>query len=400
MYRIENTLSIPDRSLQTWLTVPSNVFDTLSAFPKDIKGVVKYTSDEIKNIFKSAVSKWKRYQRVWNTLLSPFVAAWAAIEWAVRTVVTPTANLFANTARTLKNTVDNTRKSTFWSVFSDKPVSNFKYEELKTADVIKKNKNWVSKWWFGRKVFKNNQWDNNAKTSTEAKSNTVKNDTTSWWTKQWGKSEVVEKNVQHRWVEEAKRILSDSPSWRKIIDRLCRRYGSFWIIFDNTTALGRCNEDYTITIWTKIPVGIAALAPFNWDSRNKEFQIKHLLLHELAHCEVNSQRKPRIQEWLNLIQQYIEARKTIDWRTLSLLSYRSTIYPTSREKAIEDFVEMLALRMNWDWKLCKKYLDLLSDDEHRNFRETHWLATITKEDASKLQNIFDNVVHYCENSNN
>ena len=61
MSRIENTVSIPDRSIQTWLTISSNIFDTLAAFPKDIKGVVKYTSDEIKNIFKSAVTKWKRY---------------------------------------------------------------------------------------------------------------------------------------------------------------------------------------------------------------------------------------------------------------------------------------------------------------------------------------------------
>ena len=405
MYRIENTLSIPDRLLQTWLTVPSNIFDTLSAIPKDIKGVVKNTTEKIKNIFKSAVKKWKRYQRVWNTLLSPFVSLWAAVEWAVRTVVTPTTNFLVNTAKTLKNTVYNTRKSTFWSAFSDKPTSSFEYEELKTADVIKKNKNWISKWRFGRKVFKDNQWDNNnnTKTSTETKSNTVKNDTVSWWTKQWKKSEVVETIVQHRWVEEAKRILSDSACGKKIIDGLCERNEDFWIIFDNTTAIGRCNENNTITIWTEMPGGIAALAPFNWKAKNSEVQKKHLLLHELWHCVVHSrsQEIPGINKWLDLIKKYIETRKNIDWKTLSLLSYRNdSTYPTSREKAREDFVEMLALRMNWNWDLCKKYLKLLSSDKYIKFRDNNWLATISKEDASKLQNIFDSIIHYYENSNN
>lgn len=384
MNRIENTLSIPDRSIQTWLTIPSNIFDTLAAFPKDMKGVVKYTSDEIKNIFKSAVTKWKRYQKIWNTLLSPFVALWAAVEWTVRTVVTPTVNLFANTLRTWVNTLDNTRKSTFWSVLSDKPVSDFEYEELKTANVINKNKNWFSKWRFGRKVFQNNQRKESATTSKK-------------------KAETIDKGSNHIWVEEAKTILSDSVCGKKIIDGLCGRYRDFWIIFDNTTSSGRCNENHTITIWTQMPDGVAALAPFNWRAKNSEAQKKHLLLHELCHCTVDSRSKeiPWINEWLDLIKKYIETRKDTDWKTLSLLSYRNnSTYPTTREKAREDFVEILALRMNWNWNLCKRYLKLLSSDEYKSFREKNWLATITKEDASKLQNIFDSIIHFYENLNN
>lgn len=378
MRKFENTVSIPDRLVQTWLTVPENIFDTLAAIPKDMKAVVKHTSEEIKDIFRSAVSKWKRYQKIWNTILSPFVALWTAVEWAVRTVVTPATNLVVNTLKTWGNTINNTRKSTLWSVFSDKPISNFEYEELKTANVISKNKNRISKWRFNRKVFKNSEWKDNSKR----------------WKETNNKEEI--KNVEHRWVEKAKKILSDSPCWKKIIDGLCTRHNDFWIIFKDNTSMGRCNEDHTITIWTQIPNWIAELAPFNRKTKDSKFQIKHLLLHELSHCAIHSHKDeiPGINEWLDLIKRYIETNNNIGWRTLSLLSYRSSIYPTSREKAREDFVEMLALRMNWDWHLCKKYLKLLSDDAYRVFRENHWLVTITKEHASKLQNIFDEIINY------
>ena len=314
--------------------------------------------------------------------MSPFVALWTAVEWAVRTVVTPTVNLFANTLKTWENTIDNTRKSTFWSVFSDRPVSDFEYKELETANVINKNKNWFSKWRFGRKVFQNNPKE-------ESTANSM------------GKTETIDKNSNHIWVEEAKRILKDSACWKKIIDWLCKTHRDFWIIFDNTTSMGRCNENHTITIWTQMPNGITALAPFNWKTKSNEIQKKHLLLHELWHCAVHShsQEIPWINEGLSLIKQYIETRKNIDWKTLSLLSYRNNTYGTSWEKAREDFVEMLALRMNWNWNLCKKYLNLLSSDNHRSFRDNYWLVTITKEDASKLENIFDSIIRYYENLN-
>ena len=43
-----------------------------------------------------------------------------------------------------------------------------------------------------------------------------------------------------------------------------------------------------------------------------------------------------------------------------------------------------------------KYLKLLSSDKYINFRDNNWLATISKEDASKLQNIFDSIINYYE----
>ena len=451
--RVENTVSIPDRGICTWLTATADVFDALAAIPKDMRDVVKYTSSEIKNIFKSATTKWKRYQRIWNTLLSPFVALWAAVEWAVRTVVTPSVNFVTNAYRTGKNAVKNAINSTFWSVFSKKPVSNFQYEELKTSNVIEKNNNWFSKRRFGRKIFKNKSWENRKPNSvshtnetrrdikeekknketeinkddkdlknsenskenkdivqdkpnnwtTEKENPTGQTEKTNTWEISENNSEVIEKNADHKWVTEAKAILSDSICGKIIIDRLCENHKDFWIIFNNTTSIGRCNEDHTITIWTRVPNGISGLAPFNREAKDPEAQKKHLLLHELSHGVIHShaQEIPWIQEWLNIIQRYIDERKNIDWRTLSLLSFSNDDdYNTSRKKAREDFVEMLALRMNWNWSLCKKYLNLLSDDEHKSFRETNWLATITKEHAAKLQSIFDSIVHYYENLSN
>lgn len=444
--RFENTISIPGRGIWTWLTATADVLETLAAIPKDMRDVVRYTTGEIKNIFKSTITRWKRYQRIWNTLLSPFVAIWTAIEWTVRTVATSGINFISNTYKTWKNTLNNAIRSTFWSIFSKKPVSDFKYEELKTSNVIKKNKNWFSKRRFGRKTFQSEQrdakkinnsgyldWvkDNDYKVNNQKefpkinqiswkvkdgnninnqkeilKSNQISSEVKGWKNDikiPKKEEEIVNKKVEHRWVEEAKRILSDSACGKTIIDRLCKNHKDFWIIYDDTTAMWSCNADHTITIWTKMPNWIKELAPFNWKSRNNEFQKKHLLLHELSHVAIHSHKQeiPEIKEWLNIIQRYIDERKNIDWKTLSILSYRNdNTYETNWKKAREDFVEMLALRMNWNWNLCKKYLKLLSDEEHQSFRDNHWLATITKEDASKLQNIFDSIIRSYENMSN
>lgn len=464
--RIGNTVSIPGRLLKTWLTASADIFDTLAAIPKDMKNVISYTSDEIKNIFTSAYKKGKRYQRIGNTLLSPFVALWTAVEWAVRSVVTPMTNFVANTIKTWKNVVNNTFKSTLGSLFSKKTVSNFKYDELKTSNVIEKNKNWFSKWRLSRKVFQDNENkvnntkqlktsqtreknqkidtndtkktdqtekineseennekgnDNKKAKSSENKEininwnksedekdtknlknnkNVTQDDSDNWISKKNKENseettETVQQNSEHIWVNEAKAILNDSPCGKIIIDNLCERYNDFWIIFDNTSPDGSWNADHTITVWTKMPAGISGLAPFNWNARDKEVQKKHILLHELSHCVLPNRRIPWVQEWLKLIKKYIEDRENINWRTLSILSYSNNRnYDTPQKKAKEDFVEMLALRMNWDWHLCKKYLKLLSEDEYRSFRENHWLVTITKEDASKLQSIFDGIINY------
>ena len=435
-----------------------------NAISNDTKSIMRYTSDEIKKILASAWTTWKWYQRIWNIIISPFVALWAAVEWVVRSIV--------NWIKWGPN-LDNT--------FSKNPISNTSYEHLKTENALKRNKNWFSKWRFSRKMFKNNQWEQNSKlanpitpiekkenpnnkkpkSNTETKKEEVKGEETkkdkvennqkstpdtkpdikpdnseakeSKNNKEYPidktdqkneikeeKNEVKngkekanneddnkEKNAQsteeqpeHIWVKQAKEILSDCSCAKTIIDKLCKSHKDFWIIFDDTTSIGRNNENNTITIWTQIPKNPRALAPFNRDTKSKTFQIKHLLLHELSHWVVHSHKDdiPEIERWLSIIKKYINDRKDIDQKTLSLLSYQSNVYKTTEAKALEDFVEMIALRMNWNWKMSEKYLNLLSKDDHKDFRENYWLATISKEDAQELQRSLDSIISFYQNT--
>ena len=407
--RISNTIRVPDRLIQTWLTTTADIFDTLSSFPKDLRDIIKYTSDEIKELFKNAATKWKWYQRLWNTIISPFVAAWAVIEWAVRSVVTPTTNLVKNTYSTWRNFVSNIFKSTFWSVFSKKPLSDFKYESIKTANVIKKDNNFVFKWWSSRKVFKNTPRNNEINVEYEERPDTdaepnnydnyerrkrpsrVANNT-------WNHPENVEWGTQHVWVERAKNILNDSPCGKIIIDRLCRSHPEFWIIFDNSTCDWRGNENNTITIWTQMPRSNAGYAPFNRVDKNREKQLKHLLLHELAHCTLHSHINeiPWLRECYNIVIHYLEANAR-EWKTLSILSH-SSVYNTIEIKAMEDCVEMMALAMNGNWELSNRYLKLLTDDEYNSFRNNNRLVKISREDADKLKTALKNVRTYYLNN--
>lgn len=409
--RISNTIRIPDRLLQTWLTTTADIFDTLSSFPKDLRDIIKYTSDEIKEVFKNAVKKWKWYQRVWNTIISPFVAAWAIIEGAVRSVVTPTTNLVKNTYSTWRNFLSNTFKSTFWSVFSKKPLSDFKYESIKTANVIKKDNNFIFKWWSSRKVFKNTPRNTERPAEPERtpdpEPDYIDNyerrqrpgrPTRNTWNNPWNQPENVEWGAHHIWVERAKNILNDSPCWRIIIDRLCRDHPEFWIIFDNTTCDWRWNENNTITVWTLMPRGSAGMAPFNRVAKNREKQIKHILLHELAHCTLYSHTNeiPWLSEGYNIVKHYLEANAR-EWKTLSILSH-SSVYETIDVKAMEDCVEMIALAMNGNWELANRYLKLLTDDEYSAFRANNRLVKISRADANKLRTALENVRTYYLNN--
>ena len=156
--RISNTALIAPRLGYTGLNTGTDVIDTLAAIPRDFLDVVQYTAHGIKDVLSSAWTTWKRYQRVWNIIKSPFVAMWAAIEWAVKSVVTPGINELANAWNTGKNTVKNAWRSTFGRVFSKKPVSDFSYNRLKTANIIQKNKNWFINRWFSRKSMEWYKW--------------------------------------------------------------------------------------------------------------------------------------------------------------------------------------------------------------------------------------------------
>ena len=514
--RFGNTIRIPTRLGYTAMNTVTDSVDTLAAMPKDALDVVQYTSHEVKNILSSAWTTWKLYQRVWNIILSPFVAMWAAIEWAVKTVVTPSVNWVVNTRNTWKNTVKNTWRSTFGRIFSKKPVSDFSYDKLKTANVIQKDKNRFSKWRFGRKSMWWNKWkkeewepkskDNTWKVATTAavaatawatasnatnfkeyekmkaqiewmksdmenlkkqkdelekqltKALEMKKEDSSWkpekvekldtkaewkswdkWSKEdkswedsekkedskqnekkwkWAdksetkeekkaedsikeseekKDETLDKDSKRKWLDEAKNLVENSICWQKILDWLSENYKDFWVIFDDSTSSWKHdNENHVIIVWTKLPKDMNSLAPFNWEEKDPVYQKRHVLLHELAHCTISSHKDkiPEIQKWLDTIEKYIE--KDHDGKTLSLLSYKNDTYKTNKDKAKEDFVEMLALAMNWKWNACKKYIDLLSDDEHKEFREKNGLATISKKDAETLWKACRAVVKFYE----
>lgn len=204
------------------------------------------------------------------------------------------------------------------------------------------------------------------------------------------KDEKLDTEAKREWLEKAKNLLKDSPCGKKIIDHLSRNHKNFWIIFDNTTCNWHHNKD-SITVWTQMPKDgdNAALAPFNRDIKDKEYQTRHVLLHELAHCTVNwhADKIPEIKKWLDIIKKYID--KDSEWKTLSALTYKNDVYKWNEAKAKEDLVEMFALRMNWNGETCKKYMKLLSSNEDKELRKKYGLVTISKDDADKLQQVCD-----------
>ena len=149
--RLLNTAMIVPRTVGTGLNTVTEVVDTSAALIKDALDVGGNTIHKAKNVFVDARTKWKWYQRVWNIALSPIVAAGTVLEWAVRTAVTPVAHWVVNVWNTAKNTVTNARRSTFGRLFSKRPLSDFSYDKLKTANFINKDKNRFSWLQFGKK---------------------------------------------------------------------------------------------------------------------------------------------------------------------------------------------------------------------------------------------------------
>ena len=148
--RILNTLATWPRVLGTVLNSGTDTIDTVVNIPKRILKVISNTWHAIKDVLVDAWTKWKWYQRVWNIILSPFVATWAAVEWVWRAALT-TTEWVVDVWNTAKNTVTNTWRSTFGRVFSKRPLSDFSYDKLKTANFINKDKNWFSGLQFGKK---------------------------------------------------------------------------------------------------------------------------------------------------------------------------------------------------------------------------------------------------------
>lgn len=145
--RAWNTIWLPVRTVGTVLYWWLDAINTVVTLPKQSLEIVSNTTGQIKDVFSNAWNTWKRYNKLLNVPLSPFIATWTAIEWAVRAVVNPSWNAITHTRDVAWNTFVNVWNS-IKSTLSDKPVSDFKYEHLKTSPIG--TKNYVSKrQWFG-----------------------------------------------------------------------------------------------------------------------------------------------------------------------------------------------------------------------------------------------------------
>lgn len=145
--RAWNTIWLPVRTVGTVLYWWLDTINTVVTLPKQAFEIVSNTTGQIKDVFNNAWNTWKRYNKLVNVPLSPFIATWTAIEWAVRAVVNPSWNAITHTRDVLWNTFVNVWNSVKWTL-SDKPVSDFKYEHLKTSQIGTKNyvskRQWIS----------------------------------------------------------------------------------------------------------------------------------------------------------------------------------------------------------------------------------------------------------------
>jgi len=145
--RAWNTVWLPVRVVWTTLYWWLDAVNTVVTLPKQSLEIISNTTGQIKDVFSNARNKWKRYNKLVNVPLSPFIASWTAIEWAVRAVVNPSWNAITHTRDVVGNTFVNVWNSVKWTL-SDKPVSDFKYEHLKTNPIGTKNyvskRQWIS----------------------------------------------------------------------------------------------------------------------------------------------------------------------------------------------------------------------------------------------------------------
>ena len=149
--RIDNTVSIPSRSIHTIGQGGIDIINTLDGLPKDLTSVVLSTKNKIADLFSKDL---RRYEYIWNTP----VAVWVWLAWAVEAVTKPIVNGVRNTWKTAVNFVSNARKSTLWSLFSTKPVSDISFNTIKTKkwtinidttkDLRDRNSLFTENWWF------------------------------------------------------------------------------------------------------------------------------------------------------------------------------------------------------------------------------------------------------------
>jgi len=127
--RLDNTISIPSRLIHTTVQGGIDILNTLDGLPKDATSVILSTKNKIADLFSKDL---ERYKYIWNLP----VAAWVWILWGVEAFAKPIVNGVLNTWKTVVNFVSNARKSTFWSLFSVKPVSDISFNNIKIKSKI------------------------------------------------------------------------------------------------------------------------------------------------------------------------------------------------------------------------------------------------------------------------
>ena len=109
--------------------------------------VVKDTSNKVWETLSSSWNEWKWYNKLYQVPAGVVISGATLVEWAVRTVLEPTRNLFLNVRDTVGNffkNIGNTIKRTFDTTT---PVSDFSYEKLKMKESTYKNRLSKLAWW-------------------------------------------------------------------------------------------------------------------------------------------------------------------------------------------------------------------------------------------------------------
>lgn len=133
-----NTIWLPVRLAWTTVYGGLDAVNTVVTLPKQSFEIVSDTTQKIKDVLNNSRNEWKWYRKIRRIPFGTLVAAWTAIEWTWRAILNPSWNAILHSRDVLGNFLVNPWNA-IKSVLSDKPVSDFKYEHLKTRDISKNN---------------------------------------------------------------------------------------------------------------------------------------------------------------------------------------------------------------------------------------------------------------------
>jgi len=416
--RIWNTVAIPVRLWGTMVTTSADLLKTFYTYHKEWYEILANTTQNIKDVLLWAWNHWKWYHKALNIPLSPIIATWTALEWAVRSVVQPIVSWIVNTWNTGINTIKNARKGSFGRLFSKRPLSDFSYNHLKTRPLTLNNwfaklqfARWKSGWWESKwavavlpdtkektekkedKKEKSEKKKEEVKEQNKEGSKDEKEHTNKDGKEKTGKDEKEkasrekskEESDKELWYRQAEEVLKKSKHGTNIYKRIRYDYPDLVFIFDKNSSTWEIKGgENKIIIWTQVPSDEKQIAPFN-DKKDNHEQIKHVLLHEMSHMIIGKEA-----EKAKKVLDISESIYNKDQKTLTPIA-QMKIYETPNKKAKEDLSEMMALYA--DWKL-DEYLGKLTSDKKENeqYREKFKLAKISNDDAKVIKNTCEKLV--------